>query len=568
MVKDYKGVSFSFNNIKKAKRQKRFRLIVLGITIILLFYTVKYFMDGASVTGVQDFILIGQQAKAEEKFRGIEDDMFHGKNKKELKALFHLLKGEYDEGKAVLETMDGEPSGIDYEKFLAFFAERAMYRGLGIYCEYFLRDGSSDRVEDLDIGERILFYRGLYKAAAFDHTGSTKALDRLSPDFRVKESKALEMIERFNKESAAGKVQYIFDTNGLPLAYYNIKTKKTVSLTPGFSFAAFTPGFEADTRFYRLTLDLGLQQKLDQLFRRYTGSFILLNLEDCSIAAAYSKPYDPVKAPVNPVFSRTYEPGSIIKLLTVFTYWRSGQTKLFPFKCKGSETIDGKIFYDWLKHDEVVSEEDALAVSCNLAVAHMGLDVGYKALSATFDKFYFNSGVFTDGPLVFRTGNYKKNISGSYRLANMAEGLNEVTITTFHAGILSAVIAQNGSIYSPYLIKNQKNLMNLGFYNHEKKLLKVMEDNTNFSKLKTAMVYVVEAPEGTGRRARVEEVKIALKTGTAGNKKVGLDAILTGFFPADKPRYAFAFRLERGGKAEYNGALFLKRFLAAFVDKK
>jgi cell division protein FtsI/penicillin-binding protein 2 len=57
---------------------------------------------------------------------------------------------------------------------------------------------------------------------------------------------------------------------------------------------------------------------------------------------------------------------------------------------------------------------------------------------------------------------------------------------------------------------------------------------------------------------------VALKTGTAGNKKLGLDAILTGFFPADKPEYAFAFRLERAGKAEWRGALFLKDFLTAF----
>jgi cell division protein FtsI/penicillin-binding protein 2 len=230
--------------------------------------------------------------------------------------------------------------------------------------------------------------------------------------------------------------------------------------------------------------------------------------------------------------------------------------------------IDGEIFYDWTVHHQVENSQEALVVSCNIAFAKMGISAGYNALSEIFNRFYFNKEAkgFADLFLTFNTGTYKTDISSSasYRIANLSEGLNEISITTFQSALISAVISQNGSIYSPHLIKNKKNLLNIAFYNHTGQLIEVLKAGTLFLKLRNAMRLVVEAPNGTGKRARVDFVKVALKTGTAGNKKLGLDAILTGFFPADKPQYAFAFRLERAGKAEWRGALFLKDFLTAF----
>jgi cell division protein FtsI/penicillin-binding protein 2 len=46
--------------------------------------------------------------------------------------------------------------------------------------------------------------------------------------------------------------------------------------------------------------------------------------------------------------------------------------------------------------------------------------------------------------------------------------------------------------------------------------------------------------------------------------KAGYDAIFTGFFPANRPRYAFAFILQQAGRAENEGAAFLGAFLTSF----
>jgi cell division protein FtsI/penicillin-binding protein 2 len=113
-----------------------------------------------------------------------------------------------------------------------------------------------------------------------------------------------------------------------------------------------------------------------------------------------------------------------------------------------------------------------------------------------------------------------------------------------------------------------KNVQRIPFYNHQPSLLKLFpKNNLEFLKVKQAMRQVVEDPAGTGRRARVDFVKTAIKTGTAGSSKEGLDSIIFGFFPFDNPRFAFAFRLKNAGRAEYRGALFFKQFLKAFYNK-
>ena len=55
---------------------------------------------------------------------------------------------------------------------------------------------------------------------------------------------------------------------------------------------------------------------------------------------------------------------------------------------------------------------------------------------------------------------------------------------------------------------------------------------------------------------------LAVKTGSSTDGRGGFDALVIGFFPAEKPRYAFAFRLEGAGRAELNGMLFLRDLVA------
>ncbi len=568
MVVDYKGVSFSFKDQKRKKARKRIRLLILCIILACIGLLTAVLIDSAGVSSIEEMLLQNKIAEASKKLENIEGDFFHPDSKKELSALFHLINGKDKPAQEILTNLKTSGTSVDFNAFLVYFSDRAKYRELNIYTDYLVKRG-----------ERLPFFQALSATALLDFETSREITAGMTPDEKTKYQKELSIIAKTNNQMASGKIDYIFDVNGLPLAYYDLKEKTTVSRAPGITFHQFTPDFQANFKFYSLTIDLALQKKISHLFRDQYGTFALFNLADNGISAAFSRPKH-LKKPNQPthknenntgenaVFSETYEPGSIIKILTLFTYLHSGQPDFFPYNCKGSCPIGGKEFYDWFRHDAIETYDEALAVSCNICFAKMGINLGGSALVASFEKFFFNSNGLGDQFLNFKTGTCNKTAAGNFQLANLAVGLNQISITTFHAGLLSAVIAQNGSIYAPYMIKNRKNLLNLGYYTHPAELLAVAEDNPTFLKVKNAMYHVVEDKRGTGRRSRVDFVRVGLKTGTAGDKKDGLDAVLTGFFPAEKPKYAFAFRLQGVGKAELKGAYFLKNFLNALYHQE
>ena len=80
-----------------------------------------------------------------------------------------------------------------------------------------------------------------------------------------------------------------------------------------------------------------------------------------------------------------------------------------------------------------------------------------------------------------------------------------------------------------------------------------------------AMVAVTTSQKGTGRRAVVEGVPMAMKTGTAGERaNGGLEALIVAFAPVDHPRIAFGIIAEDAGPAEYAGAKIAHDFVAAW----
>ncbi|MCX6581709.1 MAG: penicillin-binding transpeptidase domain-containing protein [Candidatus Aminicenantes bacterium] len=579
MVIDYKGVTFSFKAKRRRQLLKRIRLITVIVLLFCLYLIARNFLDTGKIKTVQGLLLENKAAEAAEKFKALEGSFFHRGAKKELKALLQLAAGDrasVENARAALESLDSPNSPVDYQKFLDYFSDHAQYRELKIYTAYLLR------VKRLPDEAGLLFYKAMFNAAMLDFNGSLTAMGQMPPAEREKHKQELSIIDKIDNEMKVGKIDYIFDMNGKPMAYYDLRKGKTVSLTPGMffdEFDVFNAGgkIEENLRFFCFTIDRALQEKIHFLFKsgNYRGSFLLINLNDGSIAAAYSNSLGDEGrregARENAVFSELYEPGSIIKLLTLFGHLQSGGRDIFPFQCSGSFTLNKNIFYDWIKHNLVKDYEEALVVSCNLCFARMGIQVGAKRLTDIFKSFYFNTGNragLKDRCFDFKTGVFKEPGDGEYPLANLSVGLGDITVTTFHTALISAIIAQNGVIYAPHLIKNEKNLLNLAYYHHPAELLTVATDTAIFAKIKNAMIRVVEDKNGTGARSKVDFVRVGLKTGTSGKKEQGLDAILSGFFPAEKPQYAFGFRLQGVGKAEVKGAMFLKDFLISFYGRK
>jgi hypothetical protein len=548
MVLDYKGVVFSFQNRQARRRRQRLKLLLLFLLAGAVFYGTRYLQTRMAVDKVQDLLLQGQVKEAVAKIEALAGSFFLRANNRELRALRDLFLDRLPQAEAQLADLTRERAATSLRsgRFQKYFIDRGEYPKLKIYTDYLLPRG----------GDENTWFYALVQAAFFNGAESEKAVARLSPAYKKNNFKALALLAAVNAGLRSGRVDYIFDKNDSPLAYFDIRQRRTHALLPGLDFADFDLQLKKGLSFFRLTIDGGLQRRIDRLFDGFFGSLLILDLPENSILAAYSKPRS--SRALNAVFSEAYAPGSIVKILSLLAYLRQADQDLFPYFCPGQAVMGGKIFYDLVAHREVKDSAAALALSCNLSFARMGLKVGFRPLAGLLELFYFNSRPFSDWFLKFATGAFDRELRSASRLAELAAGSGEISLTTVHAAVLAAVFSQNGMLVPPYIIEDAKSILDLGFHSHSARPLRVLNDDANFGRVRKAMQEVVDNESGTGRRAWSATVNLAIKTGTAGDQQHGLDALLIGFFPAEKPRYAFAFRLEGPGLTQSAGVIFLR----------
>jgi hypothetical protein len=550
MVLDYKDVAFSFQKRKTRRRRQRARLALLVIAAFAVFCGYRFLQARAAVGKIQDLLLSGQVDAAGKKMDASASAIFLRASFRELRALGDLFKGRLPQAQAQFDELGhkGSATSLNSGRLQKYFFDRGDYVKLKIYNEYLLPRG----------GDENTWYRALVQAAFFNGGESERAVAGLSPAFQKRNAKALALLAAVQADLRRGRFDCIFDRNGSTLAYFDVARRRTRSLLPGLDFVDFDRQLRNGLSYFRLTLDAGLQKQIARLFENFSGTLLLLDLPQSSIAAAYSKSRSARGG--NAVFSETYEPGAIVKIVTLLAYLRLADSKLFPYDCPGRMVIGGSIFYDRTAHRQVKDPAAALALSCNLGFARMGLHVGRPRLDAMLELFHFNSRPFQDWFLKFQTGSFDRKAGNELALASLAVGHGAISLTTVHAAVLAAVCSQNGLLFPPYLIEDAKSILDLGYHSHRAQPLRLLTDDLNFRQVRKAMQAVVDDEDGTGRRAGT--AGLAVKTGSSPDGRGGFDALVIGFFPAEKPRYAFAFRLEGAGRAELNGMIFLRDLVA------
>ena len=78
MVIDYKGVSFSFDKLKKQKRLRRIRLIAVGVVLGLLFLVLLNALDSGKINTIQRLLLEGKISDAAARLAKTDTSLFHG----------------------------------------------------------------------------------------------------------------------------------------------------------------------------------------------------------------------------------------------------------------------------------------------------------------------------------------------------------------------------------------------------------------------------------------------------------------------------------------------------------
>ena len=366
-------------------------------------------------------------------------------------------------------------------------------------------------------------------------------------------------------ERKSGFYPLLLDRNNQPIAVYQMANKDLVAINRDFdaltaTFAAQLPRLGVNDTI-ETTLDPAIQKAAMQALGGFRGSLVAIDPRTNELLAVASTAHE------NLAFDRQYEPGSIIKVLTGLSALESGVDvkSMFPYECKGDLLIDGRHFGDWIGpgHGTLPTLDDALAESCNIFFADVGLRVGADRLhrlmtAAGFDQ-QADLGVFAVplGKSVGRTFN-------NFETAFYSIGLAHESMNTLHAAMVASMMANRGVLTTPRLLRARHSILGEVTMQPPAQGKTVVAKPENAAVMVQAMVAVATKPKGTGRRAPVEGTTLAMKTGTAGNRADGgLEALIIAFAPVENPRIAFAIIAEDAGPAEYAGAKIAHDFVRA-----
>lgn len=413
------------------------------------------------------------------------------------------------------------------------------------YAEFLSYDAAShERNEAPDVA--------LYRAAALVSTGRAGEASRVAIDRARVDAKKLASLQEAIAQRTSGSVPLVFDRNGRA-----IDTDRDfapfIHDTIAKQLPALGTAATIDT-----TLDPFVQHAALEALGNFRGSMVVIDPRTNEVLAIASN------AEKDLAIETQYEPGSVIKVLTGLNALSGGVDlkSIFPYVCNGELMIDGRHFGDWVPsgHGTLKNMDDALAVSCNVFFADAGIRMGRDRLlrfmrAAGFDG-QTNSGLFAV-PL----GRTKGDVFNNFETAFLAIGLQHETINTVHLAMLASMMANRGTLVMPRLLRSRRSVLGEVVTLPPAQGRAQLASREAAETMISAMHAVVTNPRGTGRRAPVEGVPMAMKTGTAGDRAHGLEALIMAFAPVDSPKLAFAIIAEGAGPAEFAGAEIAHRFL-------
>ncbi|MCR5183588.1 MAG: hypothetical protein K6B46_02670 [Opitutales bacterium] len=342
----------------------------------------------------------------------------------------------------------------------------------------------------------------------------------------------------------------------------------------GFLFKMIDEKLPEQGSFINTTIDIDLQQDLERALGEspFCGSAALVDVNTGEVLAmASSRSYDPseysyiirekyqkeLKAQdknfqINRVVQGRYPPGSTFKLITACAALRSGIAPERQFDCGAFVTIGKKRF---VEHDGIAFGKVDLArmlrVSSNVYCYNIGLEIGQEPIVAEARRFGLDRGLSLELPEAGATGfaisspKYKRDngYSGwsTGDTMNLVIGQGYTLTSPMHIVCLAASIARKETRTNLTILRNPGRTADAVSAGGEPLGL----SDEAYAELIRGMRECVAA--GTGKRARVEGLEIAGKTGTAQwtneGKKWNL-AWFAGFAPIENPKVAVVVCME------------------------
>ncbi|MFJ5736400.1 penicillin-binding transpeptidase domain-containing protein [Streptomyces microflavus] len=218
---------------------------------------------------------------------------------------------------------------------------------------------------------------------------------------------------------------------------------------------------------------------------------------------------------LNRAIRQTYPPGSTFKIVTAAAALDARVVKdadaptdtPSPYVLPGTRTT----LPNEATGCEQASLADAIRVSCNTVMAHLGVEVGLAGMVEAAGRFGFNETGLRIPSGVARS-NFDTDMSDD-QLALSSIGQFNTTATPLQMAMVAAAVANHGDLRVPYLVDrvttaDGDTVQQQGPRSYER----AMSPSTAVQ-LQRMMVDVVE--NGTGSNAAIDGVKVGGKTGTA-----------------------------------------------------
>jgi len=313
----------------------------------------------------------------------------------------------------------------------------------------------------------------------------------------------------------------------------------------------------------RLTLDLQIQLFAENILSNQPGAVVVMDPRNGDVLAMASGPafdrgaldsqaawqalmVDPARPALNRAIAGQYPPGSVFKPLVGITgLVHERITPETVFGCPGYFEMGGIRFRCWLRRGHgSLNLRGAIEQSCNPYFIETGLRTGYVRLHhmAASVGFGHPTGIALRGEAsgLLPDDTWKRRERGdAWRpgdTANVSIGQGALLVTPLQMAVFASALANGGRVFRPRLFDDAA---------HPPDMIQQMAwAPAHLGPIQAGMLDTVHGARGTGRRAYIEGIKMAGKTGTAQFGADKTHAWMILYAPFEAPRYAVAMILE------------------------
>lgn len=325
-----------------------------------------------------------------------------------------------------------------------------------------------------------------------------------------------------------------------------------------------------------LTIDQHLQylteKALEQAFKQWKAKAawaVVMDPRTGEILAMANQPgFDPnhyanvgADAKRNRAITDMYEPGSVFKIVAASGALNEGTvTPATTFFCENGKWNYGyKVLRDVHPYGTLPMTE-VIVKSSNIGTVKIALKMGAEKFQKYVNGFGF--GKLTGIDLAGEAPGYTRPPSQWSKTSpyNIPMG-QEVMVTSIQMVTAMSVIANGGYLVKPYIISKVQDPAGVTIREKKPIIKQRVITPEVAATMREILTQVVE--RGTGTKAKIPDVLVAGKTGTAqkilpGGKGYSHDAFMSsfiGFAPADNPRYAMVVVLDEARPLYYGGTV-------------